>query len=140
MSNLKLPNLSYASLYALLSGGNNSQAIGYATRARLHGYSDGALVSITHHGSVIADLLPNSINITDAGYASSTTIARLHKVLADNGVWPAHYGIAIRQGVSTIITTDTLRKGLTSLSMFEDRTACFERTDTGWSLLDLDTP
>lgn len=143
MSNLALPNLSFASLDRKLTSHQPTtrKKLGFETYGIRHALSDGSsYVKITHHGSTIAHLSEGSVSITDAGWASSTTIARLHKVMVDNGLWPLHYDIAIRQRATMIITPDTMRKGYAALHSFEHGTANFQRTETGWQLLDIDTP
>ncbi len=140
MRNLSLPSLSYYRLESSLLPDKRKQ-IGYATHAVLRCLSDGeAFVEIEHHGSLIATVSGAFVSITDAGYASSTTIDRLHKVMVDNGLWPDSYTIDIRQGSTVILTPSTMRKGLASLSAFENNTADFQLTETGWQLLDIDTP
>ena len=91
MSNLKLPNLSYAALDAALParstetprGAGRSHTIGYKTTA----YRFQNEICIQHHGTTIAVLADTgSVYITNDGYSSSTTRARLHSILTDNRI------------------------------------------------------
>lgn len=84
MTNLKLPPLTYDSLSAILAWQPCSK-IGYATTIeRDYRYKD--VISIVHHGSVIADVAPNEVFLRKVGYHSQTTAHRLNRVCVDNGL------------------------------------------------------
>lgn len=113
MSNLKLPNLSWKSLDTILPPltGNlqwgRAKKIGYETWA----WRDGDEIVIRHHSTDIARIGIWSVDITPHGYASSTTTARLHKIMVDNGLWPSGWTFAIRQFSLALITRDDMKKG-----------------------------
>ena len=84
MTNLKLPPLTYDSLNALLAG-RPYRKIGYATTVeRDYRYKD--IISIVHHGAVIADVSQGEVYLRQAGYHSQTTAHRLNRVCVDNGL------------------------------------------------------
>ena len=89
MSNLKLPTLTYAALDARVpeldsySAVGRNVTIGYKTSA----YRFGTSICIQHHGTTIAALgATGAVHVTNDGYGSSTTRARLHSILVDNGI------------------------------------------------------
>ena len=114
MSNLKLPSLAYNKLDKFLpplkegQKWGNLKKLGYQTWA----YRDGAdTIVIRHHDTEIATLTLWTVAIHPRGYNSSTTTARLHRVMVDNGLWGRFttlnaFGVAIRQGQTSIITPD----------------------------------
>lgn len=106
MSNLTLPTMTFGALAASIRPSGPTK-IAYATTAE-HGHdSDGAAaVIIRHHGNHIATLERNYIRIECAGWSSSTTAARLHRVLVDNRTG---FGAGIRQGVLHVINMDDRR-------------------------------
>lgn len=83
MTNLKLPNLSYASLKTI-----TKKKIAYATTLLHHHDND---VTIYHHGNPIATFseMPDGtvkLTVSNCGYHSKTTAHRLTAILQDNGV------------------------------------------------------
>mgnify|MGYP003543219327 CR=1 FL=1 len=60
--------------------------IAYKTRAVWHTDKGGTIVSIEHHGNVIAVISPNILIVTGAGWNSVTTANRLRKILRDNNI------------------------------------------------------
>lgn len=105
MSNLKLPNLSYDSLASLRGG-----KLAYATELRRR-IEDGVIgYVISHHGNEIAHILPNGVvAITNCGYASITTAARLHKVLTDNDI---NFRVNARPSRYEMYATEIIPEGL----------------------------
>jgi hypothetical protein len=100
MSNLKLPMMTFESL--MRSG--HTKTLAYATTAELvpsddNGKTDDYIV-IRHHGTVIAEIAGQWVYVTNAGYDSSTTRSRIHKILSDNG----NFGVTQRQHVQHLIT------------------------------------
>ncbi len=104
MPNLKLPNLSHASLTAILSDLKLKRTrLAYATWAALN--ADGS-VSVTHHDSIIAVIDQDSVALNSHGWDSMTTAQRMDRVLRDNGYSER---ISIRQGELTLLDGDTLK-------------------------------
>lgn len=99
MSNLRLPSLKWSDVHAFGSG-----TLAYATTADVT--NAGAVIQ--HHGSTIALLAPQpngglAIAVTNAGWDSMTTTARMDRVLQDNGV---PWRVVIRNGRTTLLTSD----------------------------------
>jgi hypothetical protein len=84
VTNLKLPPLTYDSLNARLKGAP-SRKIGYATWVE-RDYRYEGVISIVHHGSVIADVSQGEVFLRKVEYHSQTTAYRLNRVCADNGL------------------------------------------------------
>lgn len=60
--------------------------IAYKTRAVCRTVRGWAMVSIEHHGKVIAVISPNILLVTGAGLDSVATANRLRKILRDNSI------------------------------------------------------
>ena len=106
MSNLKLPTLTYAALDVkvaeLVPGATMGRGvpIGYMT----HAYRYRDEICIQHHGTTIATLgADGAVHVTNGGYGSSTTRARLHSILVDNGI---PYGVTQRNYVQVLVSRD----------------------------------
>jgi len=108
MSNLTLPPLTFARLWSLLElnsakvkRSHGALKIGYETTIR-HGYDKQPEVNLYHHGNLIAVIGIGRIHLSTAGWNSSTTAQRLHKVLTDNEIG-SEFGIGVRQGVISVL-------------------------------------
>ena len=136
MSNLKLPTLSYAALDAALparsteaaSGAGRSHTIGFKTRA----YRFNDEICIQHHETTIATLSTDTVSVTPHGYVSSTTTARLHKVMVDNELWPNAYTVGIRNRELMVLTPNTMRLGLIPVPWYG---VTFVNGTHGWVLV-----
>jgi hypothetical protein len=84
VTNLKLPPLTYDSLSQILAWQPWSK-IGYATTIE-RDYRYKEVISIVHHGAVIADVSPGEVFLRQVGYHSQTTAHRLNRVCVDNGL------------------------------------------------------
>lgn len=93
MSNLIFPRTDYAALDRLMRNraGNpvQSKTIAYATTCqRKNLYSEiggeGDYFIIQHHGSSIASVSRDAVEVTNAGWTSNTTMDRIGRVLTDN--------------------------------------------------------
>lgn len=114
MSNLKLPALDFDSLELLMTDrhGNmvDGKTIAYATTCQR---GTGNFI-IQHHGSSIASVSRDEVQVTCAGWTSVTTLARVSAVLRDNctGVyacrrnWCACLGF-YRNGAEELFDMDT---------------------------------
>lgn len=114
MSNLQLPALDFDSLETLMTDrhGNmvDGKTIAYATTCQR---GTGNFV-ILHHGSPIAVISRDEVQITCAGWTSVTTLARISAVLWDNGTgihacrrnWCACLGF-YRDGTEELFEMDT---------------------------------
>lgn len=84
MTNLKMPNMSYDNLREMLKDSTgDTKKIAYATHARL---SHGDVIYVYHHGNTIAAILPDRVNLSNAGYHTKTTAHRLNLIACANGV------------------------------------------------------
>lgn len=82
MSNLNLPNMSYDSLINRKPG-----KIAYETHLahKRHGVTGEVLeCQVRHHGSLIARIRKNEIEISNSGWHSPTTANRLNTIALDN--------------------------------------------------------
>ena len=114
MSNLNLPALTFDSLETLMTNrhGNmiDGKTIAYATTCQR---GTGNFV-ILHHGSPIAVISRDEVQVTCAGWTSLTTLARVSAVLRDNhtGVyacrrnWCACFAFHI-DGAEKLVNMDT---------------------------------
>ena len=88
MSNLKLPVMSFYNLATMEVP--RSGKIAHNTWIRRNATS----VEVIYHSTVIAILSPGKVEISNGGWATTTTAIRLNAIMRDNG-----YGsINIRQG------------------------------------------
>lgn len=76
-----LPNLSYDNLRELM-GTRSRKNVGYATVATWEPSS--RKFTIFHHGSAIAVIRRNRVEVSNAGWASVTTADRMSNALKDN--------------------------------------------------------
>ena len=131
MSNLTLPDMGYVNL-AKLMGRATVKRLGYETYAyrEVVGSRVGE-ITIRHHGSAIASLTPDTLTLTHAGYNTSTTTARLHKILIDQ-TGQNSYGIAIRQGLTSLVGED--RKPIVALSELGGFVSFDKLPEGHWSL------
>lgn len=97
MSNLKLPTMTIANLKRVKPRGGK---IGYATDIMWN--ADKTKVGIYHHDNLIAVIDESGhlgheriVSVSDAGWASKTTIDRLNRVLRENT--RGYYGARIQQ-------------------------------------------
>lgn len=84
-----LPNLSYDNLRDLM-GTRSRKNVGYATVATWEPSS--RKFTIFHHGSAIATIKRNRVEVSNAGWRSVTTADRMGSVLNDNSCG-VHVGI-----------------------------------------------
>lgn len=119
MSNLKLPELTYDNLNQLL-GNRDARTIAYATAA----IRDHDMIEVTHHHNTIAMLFPDgTVQVTNAGWHSPTTTARIHAVLADNGTG---WGCGIKKGRAEF-RTHQFTQGYVTVPMPNDEWTRFDR-------------
>lgn len=78
MTNLKLPKMSHENL-----NGKNGK-IAYMTEVDTIESSGGGIVTVYHHNSVIAVMLPDTIIVDCKGYHTRTTCHRINAILRDN--------------------------------------------------------
>lgn len=121
MSNLKLPNFEYEGMKSmLLDTKNRYKTVAYKTYAfyqtniaryveKSEKYPYGVdreqrvdYVVIHHHDNCIAEIGPDHIYVTNAGWASKTTAQRLNAILRDNG-----YPYTIRIKNYDMVITDS---------------------------------
>lgn len=76
-----LPNLSYNNLRDLM-GTRSRKNVGYATVATWEPNS--RKFTLFHHGSAIAVIRRNRVEVSNAGWASVTTADRMSSALKDN--------------------------------------------------------
>lgn len=104
MTNLNFPDSSHGSLCKNFSK-PGSRKFAYATTIEtMTDTNDNPVFVIRHHGSVIAVVGKNKVSVNNAGWASRTTIHRIHRILTDNGTGR---GACIKGGVAKIISFDT---------------------------------
>lgn len=103
MSNLKLPNMSYADLSRRFSINDvidrKHHKLAYETTIRATeptGSTKMCNVYVFHHGNAIAELTEHKLTFSNAGWNSSTTTNRLHRILKDNKV--DNYSFNMRGG------------------------------------------
>lgn len=125
MSNLSLPSMTHRNLTAMLKPGK-VKTLAFETTA--YAGADGS-VAVAHHGTRIATISAHSIQITNAGWSSQTTRARIHKVLTDNST-----GFSLGQKNFEQVLTErgpvtTAHKGFTSATIAHT-------PDGGWTLTD----
>lgn len=83
MSNLVLPNMSFENLRELARGSSldKPKKIAYQTYVVLERRQ---YVHVIHHRSIVATLSSSFVSVSNGGWSSRTTSARLHKILVDN--------------------------------------------------------
>ena len=119
MSNLNLPALNFNSLDRLITDraghpAYTSKTVAYATTVERCNFGQGDYFIVKHHGSSIASVSRDEVQVTCAGWASLTTLTRVSAVLRDNctGVyacrrnWTARLGF-YREGAEQLVTMDT---------------------------------
>lgn len=93
MSNLKMPTMTFEAIADRFFSrrGDATRTIAYATTATF--VTDGVHVEylIRHHGNPIAWVAEKEVAVSNAGYGTPTTRARINAVLASNGL-PFHVG------------------------------------------------
>lgn len=109
MSNLNLPELTFGNLARLLAEPaairRNSVELAYKTDA--YWSQVNRELVILHHDNEIARLFSDGrITLSHAGWDSSTTANRLHKLTRDNKL---NLGVAIRQREMVLINMDAKR-------------------------------
>lgn len=92
MSNLKLPTMSYESLFKLAPTNGDWKKIAYATFVR-RGTIGGSVIQVKHHETVIANLTKEFFEIHNGGYNTPTTANRLNRIVRDNGITDRWVGI-----------------------------------------------
>jgi len=102
MTNLKLPSLTWHSLERL-TGGRARATIGYKTTATANADGMFGTFAIRHHGSIIAYVGIDRVQLRHAGWDSITTAHRLNRVCVDNGL---SVRVGIRQGILSLIRDD----------------------------------
>ena len=89
MSNLKLPNMSYMPLKGFLEKERNkrSRTLAFKTEAIINSPgSPEVTIYVYHHNSCIASIAPFEVEVTNAGWDSSTTRNRINAILRDNEI------------------------------------------------------
>lgn len=86
MSNLQMPNMTHAAISDRFFSrrGDQTRKIAYATTATLVLPAEHYL--IRQHGNVIAEIGTADLLVTNAGYGSATTRARLNAIMASHGL------------------------------------------------------
>ena len=119
MSNLTLPTLTYDNLNRLL-GNRDAKNVAYATAAIRE---ESGAITITHHHNPIARLDSKGyIQVSNAGWHSPTTTARIHAVLTDNGTG---WGCGIKGGRAEFRTHQFIQ-GHVTVSMPHDEWTVFQ--------------
>jgi hypothetical protein len=81
MSNLNMPRTTYAALTARFArGGRAVRTLCYATTVERHA-EDPRFFVIRQHGNAIAEVGPMELYVTNAGWSSATTRARINSIL-----------------------------------------------------------
>lgn len=122
MSNLKLPELTYDNLNRLL-GNRDAKTIAYATTAQRDVTED--CITVCHHGNPIAHFYGDweVVHVSNAGWHSPTTTARIHAVLTDNGTG---WGCGIKKGRAEF-RTHQFTQGYVTVPMPHDERTRFDR-------------
>lgn len=109
MSNLKLPRMTYDSLKLGIEqrrtrNPDTPMTLAYATTAEYYYEYGDEFIGIRHHGNAIAQVGPDRLDLTTAGWDSVTTANRLHKILGDfrEGVGPMRYSVGVFKGRTAI--------------------------------------
>lgn len=131
MSNLIFPRTDYAALDSLMCNRYGtpvqSKTIAYATtcqRVNLYdnlGGEDDYFI-IQHHGSSIAQVSRDTVQVTNAGWTSRTTTDRLGRVLADNNTG---WSCGIAKGVAEF-RTHQFTQGYVTVPMPNDEWTRFD--------------
>lgn len=99
MSNLKMPNMTHAAISDRFFSrrGDQTRKVAYATTATLALPAEHFL--IRQHGNIIAEIGTADLLVTNAGYGSSTTRARLNAILSAHGL---PFYVVQRQGAQVL--------------------------------------
>lgn len=125
MSNLKLPSMSYASLTS-----RNNGTLAYATTLTVTPHK---CAEVRHHGNLIAEIGPDGLWISNAGWDSSTTANRLRVILRDNGL---PYTVRIHDFEMELLHSEGPDHGFDTVARRPFREAYFRKDEkTGWTLL-----
>ena len=107
MTNLNFPSTSYNSLCRNFPN-SGERKFAYATTIETIANPAGELFFvIRHHGSTIGVVGKTDVSVGNAGWASRTTIHRIHRILTDNATG---FGTCIQKGQAKFIdfATDEL--------------------------------
>jgi hypothetical protein len=110
MSNLQMPNMTHAAILDRFFSrrGDQTRKIAYATTATLVLPAEHLI--IRQHGNAIAEIGTADLRVTNAGYGSSTTRARLNAILSSHGL---PFGINQHKGDQVLsMTVPVLTDGI----------------------------